>query len=106
MKSGNNASPGARSACAQKLAESFVNPRGTVHITTGNGGPPGKDSFSEHCPGEDCGRIDATRAQSLEFGYGRLVAHNATVMEFTQFYNSNGSVLDHFAILQQRHGPF
>ena len=48
-------------ACGQPLAKDFINPVGTVHVTTGNGGPPGKDSFQEHCPGEDCNPIPATR---------------------------------------------
>jgi hypothetical protein len=59
-------------ACAQPLANDFINPKGTAHITTGSapppvdhaclaahcrlsmdstgadGGPPSKDSFREH----------------------------------------------------------
>ena len=56
--------------------------------------------------GKDCERISATRAQSLLFGYGRIVAHNATTLEFTQFNNDNHSVVDHFVVTQDRHGPF
>merc|ERR1712032_1290464 len=70
-------------ACAEPTAESFSNPKGTVHIITGNGGPPGKDSFTTAIP--------ASRKQSLEYGYGRLVAHNATTIEFWQFENAGGS---------------
>ena len=93
-------------ACAVPVQTNFTDPRGTVHITTGNGGPPGLDSFHEHCPGADCGSIPATRRQSLAFGYGRIVAHNASVLEFTQLANANGSVVDHFTITQSRHGGF
>jgi hypothetical protein len=71
-----------------------------------DGGPPGKDSFREHCPGEDCGRIAATRKQTTNYGYGRVVAHNATHLEFTQFENSDQSVFDHFWVVQEHHGPF
>lgn len=93
-------------ACAQPVQKDFNNPRGTVHITTGNGGPPGLDSFREHCPGEDCGTIAATRKQSLAFGYGQVIAHNATTLEYTQFNNSDRSVVDHFVVTQETHGPF
>ena len=64
------------------------------------------DSFREHCPGDDCGSIAATRKQSLAFGYGQVIAHNATTLEFTQFNNADRSVVDHFIITQQVHGPF
>jgi hypothetical protein len=93
--------------CAQPVATSFDNPRGTVHITTGNAGPPSKDSFVEDCGDpEDCRRIAATRKQTTEYGYGRLVAHNATHIEFTQLMNADQSVFDHFWIVQESHGPF
>ena len=29
------------------IQKDFVNPPVTVHVTTGNGGPPGKDTFTE-----------------------------------------------------------
>lgn len=77
-----------------------------VHVTTGNGGPPSRDSFSEHCPGEDCHSIPATRKQSLEYGYGRLLVHNSTTLEFTQFQNSDGAAIDHFVVQSSKHGPF
>jgi len=100
-------------ACLQPLQKDFKNPMGTVHITTGNGGPPGKDSFVEHCshpknttPPEDCHNITATRAQSLEYGYGQLLVHNASVLEFTQFENENQTIVDHFVVTVAKHGPF
>jgi hypothetical protein len=92
--------------CLQPLAKDFNNPRGTVHITSGNGGPPGKDNFREHCPGSDCGSIPATRKQTTDYGYGRIVVHNASVLEFTQYQNADQSVFDHFVVTQNNHGPF
>ena len=92
--------------CLQPLQKDFNNPRGTVHITTGNGGPPGKDNFKEHCPGADCGSIPATRKQTTDYGYGRVVVHNSSVLEFTQFQNADQSVFDHFVVVQEKHGPF
>ena len=92
--------------CLQPLAKDFNNPRGTVHVTTGNGGPPGVDDFHEHCPGGDCNSIPATRMQSIEYGYGRLTIHNASTLEFAQHANVNGSVIDSFILVQSSHGPF
>lgn len=57
------------------LQKNFVNPPVTVHVTTGNGGPPSADNFNEDCPGADCGSIPATRKQSVAYGYGRLIAY-------------------------------
>lgn len=85
-------------ADAVPTAKSFEEPKGTVHIVTGNGGPPGKDSFTTPIP--------ASRKRSQEFGYGRLVAHNSSVIEFTQFLNADGTEMDHFFITQSSHGPF
>jgi hypothetical protein len=36
------------------LQRDFKDPTVTVHVTTGNGGPPGADNFREDCPGADC----------------------------------------------------
>jgi hypothetical protein len=93
-------------ACLQPLQENFTNPQGTVHVTTGNGGPPGHDSFTEHCPGADCRNISATRKQGSLYGYGRLVFHNESTVEFTQFENEKQAVVDHFFVTQEKHGAF
>ena len=42
----------------------------------------------------------------MAFGYGRLVAYNATTLEWTQFNNSDNSIVDNFVIQQTTHGPF
>ena len=88
------------------LQKTFVNPDTCVHVTTGNGGPPGKDTFVEDCPGPDCGRIPATRKQTNEFGYSRLVAHNATHLTHEYRFNSNSSLFDSFTLVAHAHGPF
>ena len=69
------------------LQKSFVNSPVPIHVTTGNGGPPGADNFHEDCPGPDCGAIPATRSQSMEFGYGRLTAYNNSHLRFQQIIN-------------------
>eukprot|EP01063_Lacrimia_lanifica_P015611 TRINITY_DN22302_c0_g1_i1.p1 TRINITY_DN22302_c0_g1~~TRINITY_DN22302_c0_g1_i1.p1 ORF type:complete len:728 (+),score=306.41 TRINITY_DN22302_c0_g1_i1:49-2232(+) len=93
-------------SCAKPVQKDFVKPNVTVHVTSGNGGPPGKDNFNEDCPGVDCGSIPATRKQSTEYGYGRVTAHNATHLTWQQFLNSDGSLFDEFTIVADRHGPF
>ena len=79
---------------------SFVDPKWPVHVTSGNGGPPGKDTFVEDCPGDDCGRIPSTRFQSNAYGYGRLVAHNASHLTWTQVAAANSTVVDTFTIIR------
>ena len=102
------AAPGNAScrSCAEPLQKNFDSPNVTVHITSGNGGPPGIDTFNESCPGPDCGSIPATRKQTTEFGYGRISATNRTHLTFRQFLNSNQSLFDEWTIVQPNHGPF
>ena len=82
----------------------YINPRSTVHITTGNVGPPGKDSMNTP--------MAALRSKSDKYGYGRVVAHNATHLTFEQVLNGYGSegasgeVMDSFTVVQHSHGPF
>ena len=102
LKTGNSSCP----ACARPVQKSFDSPKVTVHVTTGNGGPPGIDTFTEDCPGPDCGRIPATRKQTTDFGYGRLIVHNETHMTFQQRLNSNGTLFDEWTVYQPKHGPF
>ena len=68
------ASFGADGIGGAPLQKDFVNPNMTVHVTSGNGGPPGADNFNEDCKDpKDCGSIPSTRFQSVNFGYGRMV---------------------------------
>eukprot|EP01060_Flectonema_neradi_P004519 TRINITY_DN12928_c1_g1_i1.p1 TRINITY_DN12928_c1_g1~~TRINITY_DN12928_c1_g1_i1.p1 ORF type:complete len:700 (+),score=168.21 TRINITY_DN12928_c1_g1_i1:49-2100(+) len=93
-KPGNSSCP----SCAVPTQKDFNKPNVTVHVTSGNGGPPGKDTFVTPIP--------AARFQSTDFGYGRLTAHNRTHITFTQFVNNNGSVLDSWTLYSPVHGPF
>jgi hypothetical protein len=72
----------------------------TVHVTTGNGGPPG---FND--PADYGGSIPSTNQQSVNYGRGRVSAHNATHLEFTQINNKDSSVQDHWFLVQHEHGP-
>ena len=97
---------GATGTGGEPLQKDFVNPNVTVHVTSGNGGPPSADTFNESCPGPDCGKIPATRHQSVRFGYGRVTAFNATHLKYVQINNKDDSVEDAFYVTQSRHGPF
>jgi 3',5'-cyclic AMP phosphodiesterase CpdA len=97
---------GATGSGGEPIQKDFVDPTVTVHVTTGNGGPPRADNFNEGCPGPDCGKINATRYQSANFGYGRVTAFNATHLRYVQINNKDDSVEDSFFITQNKHGPF
>jgi len=93
-------------ACGVSAKKSFDRPQGTVHATTGNGGPPSKDTFCEAGGGApDCNNIPATRKQTNEYSFGRVVAHNRTHLTFQQVLNSDGSLFDEWTIHQPSH-PF
>jgi hypothetical protein len=81
----------------------FNNPQSTVYVTAGGGGPPGPDGGA--------GVMYGARAGSEVYSTGRLVAHNATHLTWTQKANSNAyydsdGVLDQWTIVQHNHGPF
>lgn len=75
----------------------FVNPAATIHVTSGNGGPPGVTGFM--APNSTTPlRGPWTRFQSTAFGYGMLLAENSSVLVFDQHENENDTVIDSFAI--------
>lgn len=78
---------------------SFVDPDATIYVTAGNGGSPGPDGGA--------GSMLGARFGSEQYGYGRLVAHNATHLTWTQVANTEtGGVLDRWTVVQHRHGRF
>merc|ERR1712137_1456454 len=92
---------GTGGAATQK---SFEKPKSTIHVTTGNGGPPSKDSYPT--------AMEALRKQSRAYGYGRMTVFNTTHALFEQVLNGwqdegePGDVLDSFMVVQPKHGPF
>ena len=69
-------------------------------------GPPAKDNFREDCgDAEDCGSLQATRRQSTNYGYGHLVAHNSTHLQYSQIRNNDSAIEDKWTIVQGHHGP-
>ena len=86
--------------------KSFDNPRTTVHVTNGNGGPPSPDNFCEDPSTLPSCTIPSTRKQTSEYSYSRLVVHNATHLDIETYLNKDGSLFDTFTVVQEKHGPF
>lgn len=83
---------------------SYLAPKSTVHVTTGNGGPPSKDTMNSP--------MAALRTKSDKYGYGRVTAVNATHLTFEQVLNGwddegdEGEVWDQITVVQPHHGSF
>jgi len=84
---------------ATPVQTDFTNPRAPVHLVTGNGGPPSASRF---------GKIESySYLHSSVYSYTRLIAHNATTMEWVQVANDqNTTVLESLLITQSTHGAF
>jgi hypothetical protein len=95
------ATDGTTGAGGKVLKKSYVNPKKTIHVTTGNGGPPSATAFSGYG-----GSIGMTNKQSEAFGYGRLVAHNSSHLTYKQIQNKDGAVFDSFVLVKDTHPPF
>ena len=80
------------------VQKNFVNPAAPVHLVTGNGGPPSASHFGKIQPW--------SYVYSNVYSYTRLVAHNATHMEWVQVANNDSSVLTRLMVTQDKHGPF
>eukprot|EP01051_Picozoa_sp_SAG22_P003740 SAG22_NODE_186_length_15907_cov_45.496774_7_plen_1025_part_00 len=91
--------PNASATQPRPTRHSFLNPDATVYVTAGNGGSPGPDGGAATLPG--------ARFGSEQYGYGRLVAHNASHLTWTQVANRGaGGVIDEWTVVQHRHGEF
>eukprot|EP00040_Diaphanoeca_grandis_P038935 m.257739 g.257739 ORF g.257739 m.257739 type:complete len:608 (-) comp35653_c0_seq1:175-1998(-) len=84
--------------------QDFLEPKGTVHITEGNGGVPGVlPAFGvKSCstPGGFC-RMTGTGG-----AYARITAFNDTHLTYDHVQNNGGNVTDTFTIVQHGHGTF
>jgi len=85
--------------------KSFVHPTTTVHVTQGNGGPPGPDTFCEDPAVPSC-KIASARMQTNEYSYSRVTAWNASHLQIQTFLNKNGTMFDDFTVVASKHGPF
>lgn len=85
------------SAVCEANKDNFNNPKGTVHVTEGNGGVPGVTGTPGLKPSHSSGwgRMHGTGG-----AYGRIIAHNETHMTYEHVQNNGGAVADSFAIVQ------
>ena len=83
----------------------YVEPKGIVHVTDGNGGVPGVGADYVITDCADAGK-PWCRKHGTGGAYGRVIAHNATHMTYEHVQNVDGNVSDKWTIVQHRHGPF
>jgi hypothetical protein len=83
----------------------FLNPKGTVHFTEGNGGVPGVKGSSGLAECKTSGP-DWCRRHGTGGAYGRITAFNATHLQYEHVQNNGGVVSDTWTIVQNSHGPF
>ena len=77
------------------MQQSYINPGAPIHILSGTAGPPEWDEFGDAAPW--------TREPRLVVNsYSRMTFLNATMAQFEQVANNNGSIVDQFAITQTR----
>ena len=73
------------------------NPKGVIHVCTGNGGPPSPSSCA--------GRKDRN-CIAKPYSYTRLTAYNATDLKWQQVSNADNSIIDEWFLHQDHHGKF
>ena len=78
-----------------QVEQSYVNPKGVVHINTGNSG--GRNGF-ENGPSANFTGMRLTDVPC----YTRIQIRNATHLRFEQAHSGNGSVLDSFELSKVR----
>jgi hypothetical protein len=93
---------------------SYDDPQGTVHILEGNGGVPSQNGGMGGVPGPPSNAVGECRGMAPESSpfricgkggaYGRLIAHNASVLEYEHVENPTGKVTDRFAIRKSKPG--
>eukprot|EP00035_Acanthoeca_spectabilis_P007327 m.135406 g.135406 ORF g.135406 m.135406 type:complete len:601 (-) comp13903_c0_seq3:1214-3016(-) len=82
----------------QPVQTNLVNPKATVHLITGNGGPPSKSVIKTP--------KNWSLTHTSDYSYTILEATNATHLSWKQISNLNGSVIDNRLVVQNSHGPF
>ncbi len=88
------------------IIDNFHRPRGTVHITEGNGGVPGV--VGKWDINANCSSKDALWCRSHGDGgaYGRIIIYNTTTLEYQHVQNNGSVVSDSFVIYQPEHKPY
>ena len=80
---------------------SYDNPQGTVHLLEGNGGVPNGHTGPSNTVAPCHGQAPADsiyRTCGTGGAYGRLVAYNASVLEYQHVENPTGDVTDRWAL--------
>ena len=90
------------------LMDGTHNPTGTVHVCSGNGGPPSPSSCEDYCQKGAGKREWAGCKMCIQqpYSYTRLTAHNATDLLWEQVSNADNSIIDTWSIHQDKHGAF
>ncbi|XP_017852644.1 acid phosphatase type 7 isoform X3 [Drosophila busckii] len=83
------------------LSAPYVNPTAPVHIISGAAGNhEGREPFFKQMP-------PWSAFHSQDFGYLRLLAHNASHLYFEQVSDDKGGqVIDKFWVIKDKHGPY
>jgi len=82
------------------ISKGTVNPKGTIHSCTGNGGPPSPSK----CTCAEAG--ECTKCIAGPYSYTRFTAFNATDILWEQISNKDNSVVDSWTLHQESHGKF
>lgn len=89
--------------------QSLDEPKGTIHITEGNGGVPGVPATYSvtDCtvPPTDAAGWPGCRMQGTGGAYGRIAA-TPTTLTYNRIANNGGHITDSWTITQHSHGPF
>jgi hypothetical protein len=85
--------------------QNFVDPKGTFHITEGNGGVPGvPGTFAvKNCT---TSKDSYCRKTASGGAYARVTAWNYTHLTYDHVQNNGGAVTDSFTVVQHTHGAF
>ena len=88
-----------------KDIKSFNEPKGTIHITEGNGGVPGVNGTNtlKSCNSK---KKEWCRLHGTGGNHGRIKVLNSTHLKYQHVENPTGKVTDDFVVQQSNHGPF
>ena len=81
------------------VQKNFTDPKAPVHLVTGNAGPPSAKSPIQKT-------MPWSYIHSNEYSYTRLIAHNASTMEWLQIATNDSRVIANLTITAESHGPF
>ena len=88
------------------LSNGTHNPRGTIHVTSGNAGPPALSPCTCDTYNATVGSQHCLICISQPYSYTRLTAYNATDLKWEQISNKDSTIIDSWTLHQEKHGPF